>query len=123
MSAASRGKALVVEDDGIVADLLAHMLQAIGYAEIHQAATVDEALKQIETAPPAIAILDVNLRGAPAHPVAVRLRGLGIPFVVATGFDPKKLPSTFSDAVILRKPFHRSDLEKAIEQVQQPRQG
>lgn len=122
MSAAARGKALVVEDDGIVADLLARMLEAIGYADIHHAATVDEALEQIERAPPAIAILDVNLRGAPAHPVAVRLRGRGIPFVVATGFDPKTLPSTFSGAVILRKPFHRSDLERAIEQVRGQRQ-
>jgi CheY-like chemotaxis protein len=123
VSATSRGKVLVVEDEGIVADLLTNMLEAIGYAEVGHAATVDEALEQIERAPPAIAILDVNLRGAPAHPVANRLRALAIPFVVATGFDPRKLPHSFSGAVVLRKPFHRQDLEQAIVQAQQARTG
>jgi DNA-binding response OmpR family regulator len=117
----SPGKVLVVEDEGVVADLLESMLSAIGYADVQHAATVDEALEQIAQAPPAIAILDVNLRGAPAHPVATKLRALEIPFVVATGFDPGKLPSSFTGAVVLRKPFHRQDLEKAIVQVRQAR--
>jgi len=114
-----RGEVLVVEDEGVVADLLADMLEAIGYADVRRAATVDEALDQIERSPPVIAILDVNLRGAPAHPVATKLKALDIPFVVATGFDPKKLPHSFAGAVVLRKPFQRQDLEKAIIQVQQ----
>jgi len=120
VSGDARGKALVVEDEDVVSDLLADMLAAIGYAEVAQVSTIDEALHHIEQSPPSIAVLDVNLRGAPAHPVAVRLRGLGIPFVVATGFDPKKLPSSFSGTVVLRKPFHRQDLEKAIDQVSNP---
>jgi DNA-binding response OmpR family regulator len=118
VSTTPHGKVLVVEDEGVVADLLEDMLEAIGYADVRHAATVDEALEEIEKSPPVIAILDVNLRGAPAHPVATRLRALEIPFVVATGFDPKKLPSSFNGAVVLRKPFQRQDLEAAITQVQ-----
>jgi CheY-like chemotaxis protein len=50
------------------------------------------------------AILDMNLRGDMAYPVADRLAEAGIPFVIATGYNSASLPERFSEAPRVEKP-------------------
>jgi len=109
-----RDGVLLVEDDEDAADSIEGMLHDIGYRTVLRAETVEEALRQIQTAVPRIAVLDASLHGKPAHAVASQLAESAVPFVVSTGFDPKTLPGAFRHGVPLRKPYDRKELYTAL---------
>ena len=86
-SPAPRGRrlsVLVVEDEFLIALDLETILQTHGHTVVGLVGTVESALALLDDARPDVAVLDVNLRGKPAVPVAQRLRTLQIPFVVAS---------------------------------------
>jgi DNA-binding response OmpR family regulator len=60
------------------------------------------------------AILDMNLRGDMAFPIADRLKEAGIPFLIATGYNSASLPERFSNVPRLEKPFNPSEVVAAI---------
>jgi CheY-like chemotaxis protein len=60
------------------------------------------------------AVLDVNLGGSYAYPLAEQLRSQGIPFVFLTGYSQDTLDERFGDVPILRKPVERDALETAL---------
>ena len=86
---------LVLEDEFLLAMDLELLLEGQGYRVLGPAATVAEALRLLDGgAPggvPGVALLDVNLRGEAATPVAERLRALGVPFVLASAYDGDRL--------------------------------
>ena len=112
-----RRVAFVIEDDTTVAPLIEDMLRSIGYTEVWHAETVAGALLILGYHRPDIAVLDTNLLGVPAYRVAQRLNEIDVPFVVATGYDPAKLPDLLRSTVILRKPFGAAELASALESV------
>jgi two-component system, response regulator PdtaR len=77
---------LIVEDEFLIALDLKDMLERNGHSVIGPAASVDAALRLLETERPDVAVLDMNLRGRLVTPVAERLRGVGIPFVVSSAY-------------------------------------
>jgi DNA-binding response OmpR family regulator len=90
----SRGPlVLVVEDEALIALDLELLLGRHGWRVLGPAATVAQALRLLEGGGevPAVALLDANLRGEPATPVAERLRALRVPFVVASAYDGARL--------------------------------
>ena len=66
---------------------------------------MSDALAAIEAGPPSAAILDVNLGGEQVYPVARALRERGIPFMFATGYGERRLPSEFEGERTLQKPY------------------
>jgi len=109
-------RVLIVEDEDLVAKAVAEMLTDLGCSEVHHTDNVEAALQSIDAIRPAIVILDASLRGIAAYRVAVRLKEYGIPFIVATGFDAKRLPDEFSFGIPLRKPYGMADLVQALEE-------
>jgi DNA-binding response OmpR family regulator len=90
----SRGRlVLVVEDEALLALDLEARLGRHGWRVLGPAATVAQALRLLEGGGPLpdVALLDANLRGEMATPVAERLRALGVPFVVASAYDGARL--------------------------------
>jgi ActR/RegA family two-component response regulator len=79
-------RVLIVEDDNILAMNLVEELAAEGAKAIGPAGTVDGALKAIKNADMDGAIVDINLGGNAAFPVADALADRHIPFVFATGY-------------------------------------
>ena len=76
---------LVLDDEPIILMDFEFALEDAG-ARILDPRSVREALDLIERDPPDAAILDVNLgRDSTCAPVALRLRDLGVPFVLHTG--------------------------------------
>ena len=76
---------LVLDDEPIILMDFEFALEDQG-AEVLDARSVAEALEVIAARVPDAAILDVNLgRGATCAPVALRLRELGVPFLLHTG--------------------------------------
>lgn len=96
---------LVVEDDYMLATDLAEALRAHGAKVIGQAASVEDALKLVASADGIHgALIDPDLGGEPAFPVADALRQGGVPFAFVTGYDAWAIPKGYADAPYFEKP-------------------
>ncbi|MCA0305455.1 MAG: hypothetical protein LCH95_23895 [Proteobacteria bacterium] len=104
MAAAGPARILVVEDEFLVALELESILSAGGLEVLGPASTVGAALEIIAGHRPDAAVLDVDLRGESVTPVAVALRRLEVPFVLATAYRADDLPDALRGAVNMGKP-------------------
>jgi len=105
---------LVVEDESIISFLLEDMLAALGCGAVQHAGSVATALARIGEETPDLAVLDVNLAGEPAYPIAEALDELNVPFVFATGYGASGLPVNWSTHPVVQKPFTIQGLEAAL---------
>jgi CheY-like chemotaxis protein len=96
---------LIVEDEYYVADDLARALQGLGATVLGPVATLEEAERLVAEGRFDCAVLDMNLRGEMAFPIADRLEAEGIPFVVASGYNSASLPDRFSAVPRVEKPY------------------
>jgi DNA-binding response OmpR family regulator len=110
-------RALIVEDEPLVAELLEDMLREAGYEIAASVGALDKAMALLETVTCDFAILDINLRGRSTEPVAAVLRGRGVPFLFVSGYGTAQLSQQFLDAPLLSKPFRDEQLIKAIQAV------
>jgi CheY-like chemotaxis protein len=104
-----------VEDDYIVASDLARALEERGAEVIGPAGSIGAALKLI-TEQNALdgAVLDVDLRGQRAYPLADALRVAGVPFVFTTGYDEWIIPNIYAAVPRLEKPVDIRALLRAL---------
>lgn len=106
---------LVVEDEYLLADDLAARFRAHGASVVGPAASVDDALDLLGgDAPVDGAVLDVNLQGEKAFPVADLLVERNVPFVFATGYDGSAIPSRFAGVTLCEKPVDAAKLMVAL---------
>lgn len=105
---------LIVEDETMVAMLLEEMLLDLGCQVVGPARTVDMALATIESEKFDGAIVDVNLRGTRADPIAAALKDRGVPFVFATGYGQAGIDERFMDVPVIQKPFEITTLEAIL---------
>ncbi len=99
------GRILVVEDEFLLADHIAELLENNGHEVIGPAGTLDEAVALASRAQIDAALLDVNIVGGPIDAVAEALADRGIPFFFVTAERREHLPSGFRDKGIVAKPF------------------
>ena len=96
---------LVVEDDYAIASDLEEALEAHGAQVIGPAGTVADALELIAAQGEIHgAVLDIDLHGERAYPVADALRARGVPFVFATGYDAWIIPDAYAEVPRCEKP-------------------
>ena len=116
MTAALAGRRLlVVEDDYFLADTLARALAAQGAEVIGPVSNVDAALDLVDdTNDLDGAVVDLNLQGEMAFPVADALREREIPFVFATGYDTIAIPPRYSAAPRCEKPTDLATIARAL---------
>lgn len=106
---------LVVEDEFFLADELARSLTASGADVIGPVSNVDDALDLVdETAQLDGAVLDLNLQGVMAYPVADALRERAVPFVFATGYDALAIPPDYADVPRFEKPIEAAKIARAL---------
>ncbi len=105
---------MIVEDDSMISMLLEEMLNELGCTDVCHAADAAGALALIDSKPPCIALLDVNLGGDSVDSVVERLSGAGIPFVFATGYGRSGVPAKWSTRQVLQKPFRLEALSDAL---------
>jgi CheY-like chemotaxis protein len=106
---------LIVEDEALVAMLLADFLEELGCSVAAQASSVDEGLERLKDTRFDLAVLDVNLRGQRVWPIADVLQEQGKPFVLATGYDGEQTQHRYPQAVILAKPYDLQAVQKILE--------
>jgi len=104
---------LVVEDEPMIRMLLEDMLGELGYTVAAEAARIEEALEATKNADFDLAILDANLNGQPASPVADALVTRGTPFVFATGYGD--VPEPYRGRPMLTKPFQMDGLKQMLQ--------
>ncbi len=106
---------LVVEDEYLIAVSLQDALENAGAVVVGPAPSVDKAIKQIESDPHIdAAILDVNLGGMLAYPVADMLVAKNIPFVFTSGYEDNLLKSRYSQVKNCPKPYQFRAMEEAL---------
>ena len=106
---------LVVEDEPLIAMMLEDFLETLGHKVHASCDSVDQAIVEAEKGGFDIAILDVNLGGETAWPVARKLREKQIPFVIATGGHVDPPPAEFANEPVIEKPYTVDRVSPALE--------
>jgi DNA-binding NarL/FixJ family response regulator len=109
-------RVMIVEDEMLVAMELENLLAEQGCAVVGPAPTADRALALLGEGLPDAAILDVNLNGHTAVPVAMALSAQGVPFVLATGYGNALQPE-LKGAPRVDKPVDHEQLVRALTQL------
>lgn len=104
-------RVMVVEDEALVALVLADQLAELGLSVVGPCSSVAEAKAVADEGDFEAAILDVNLGGELVYPVADLLSARGIPFVFVTGYGRESIDRRFADIPVLEKPVERESLE------------
>ena len=102
---------MLLEDQILIAMDVESTLADRGFTSVSTVNSVAEALKLVNRAPPAIAILDISLGDGTSLPVAEELALRRIPFIFATGYgDGGIIPDRFADVPVIRKPYEAEAL-------------
>ena len=109
---------LVVEDEYLLADALASELEDRGAVVLGPAPSIKRALALLEReASLDGAILDLNLGGEPAFPVADALIDRGVPLIFTTGYDAAAIPERFTQIPRCEKPIGIGRITAALGRV------
>ena len=115
----SKLTALLVEDEPLVAMMIADVLADFDFDVIGPFANVENAMSAVDGAKMDVALLDVNLAGEMVYPVAAKLRQRGVPFIFMTGYSSDSISGQFLDAPVLKKPLDEVQLYQTIRHVTQ----
>lgn len=109
---------LVVEDEFFIAQEIADVLKAAGFALLGPCPTVAAALVKLADGQSCdAALLDASLRHESSLPVAEALAMRGIPFAVVTGFSADQLPARMAAAPVLTKPVRGEELIRMVREL------
>jgi CheY-like chemotaxis protein len=110
-------RALLVEDQTIIALDTESMLLELGAATVHSFTTGDAAIAWLGTAELDVGVLDVSLGSATSFPVAELLVQRAVPFIFTTGYgDSTMFPPHLLNVPIVRKPYAIESLARALVQ-------
>src|SRR5690606_31924535 len=110
-------KVLVVEDNFLLADVIADTLREYGCEVVGPAGDVAMAVKLAREAELDGAVLDLNLYGEFCFPVAAALTERSVPYLFLTGYDTKHvIPAEYRSIRRLSKPVDPVGLSQAAEQ-------
>jgi len=116
----SRLRALIVEDEALVADELSERLSRLGFSVIGTADSAEQGIAIATREHPDLILMDIRLKGKKDGVQAAdeirRHMDVSIVYVTALSDDStvERARRTDHDGFLL-KPFHRSDLQSAIE--------
>ncbi|MBX7482891.1 HWE histidine kinase domain-containing protein [Qipengyuania qiaonensis] len=106
---------LLVEDSMIIALDAEDCLKDLGISDVRIESSVAGALDGLAKSQPAMAILDYNLGKENSEPVAAKLKELGIPFWLATGYgEMQDRLDELGAAGLLTKPYGRDELVEVM---------
>jgi CheY-like chemotaxis protein len=123
VSGANTKRVLIVDDDPEIRDVVAAMLESIGFS-VWTADGASVAIALIETEAPDAILTDIHMAEGDGFELmnAVRDRGLSIPIVAMSGgsstlsgTDHLELARKLGAAAIVDKPFRKAHLAEAID--------
>ena len=105
---------LIVEDEPLIALNLEELLVDAGFNIAAIAGKLEKALALIESGACDAAIIDANLAGVSASPLASALTARGLPFIVLSGYSREQLDGSFPGALFIQKPCRPAQLIQAL---------
>ena len=109
-------RVLVVEDEMMLMMMVEDLLLSEGY-DVVTAGRMPPAMDAACNRDLDAAILDINLGGESAIPLADALSKRGIPIVFASGYGAAILPDRYRACTMLQKPYLPEDLLIALDGV------
>ena len=103
-------RALIVEDERLIALTLEDCLRGIGITNIEMAHSLEGGLRAAWSRRFDIAILDVNLGDGRSDDIADILHKHGTPFLFSTGYGRAGVSSRFSAYPVVTKPCALSEI-------------
>ena len=110
-------RVLVVEDEYYIADDVRRLLDDAGAEVIGPYADFKQAEAAIGEISFDCAILDLNLQGQSAAPIADRLIKQGKSFAIATGYGSSAVPERLQQVPRIEKPFDPPALLQLVAQI------
>lgn len=107
-------RVLIVEDEIPAAMLVEDAVEGGGHTVAQLATNISSAIAAASTGLFDVALLDLNLHGQKAHALPVILKRRGKPFAFVTGYGEAGVPSEFSDAPVVHKPFAADEILSAL---------
>ena len=108
-------RVLVIEDNALIAMLLSEMLTGMGHFVCATAATESEAVVAAAHYGPDLMIVDAGLgQGSGVSAVEEILRAGPVAHLFISG-DAEKVQTRQPGAVVVRKPFRKAELARAID--------
>ena len=107
-------RVLVVEDEAMVSMMLEDMLAELGCEVVGPAPSLSAGLELARAAAIDAAVLDVNLAGEKAFPIADALAERGIPFIYATGYGRAGLREADVSRPVVQKPYSAQELARTL---------
>ncbi len=108
-------RVMIVEDEFIIADEIAMIVEGAGHAVVGPVASVEDATAMLGTDRPDFAIIDANLRGQSSSQLARSLAGMEIPFCVCTGYRLDDLQPAFGEVTVIQKPVRDKALKSVLD--------
>ena len=103
-------RVLIVEDRYLIASDLEAEVRELAGEVIGPVRSVELGLHSLAAERFDLALLDINLDGETAYPLAQALSDAGKPFLFVTGYDDWALPPEWREWPRLRKPVNRTKL-------------
>lgn len=108
---------LIVEDEAMLAFGLEQDLLDAGYTTVGPARSLQAAQKAVVDESFHFAILDINLNGELAYPVADELARRGVPFIFVSGYGTESIPEEYRAFPRLSKPYDPAHLLRELERL------
>ena len=108
---------IIIDDEFMITKAISESLKQSGHHIAGTAGNVARGLALCEESDIDLAIIDLNLNGASAEPLAMKLMDRNIPTLVISGSGAEKMPRWASG--FLAKPFSPHDLLEVIESIRQ----
>jgi CheY-like chemotaxis protein len=115
----SESRVLVVDDDPDLVQLIAGMLEILGYP-VESARNGAEALESVEENPPSLVVLDSRMpvMDGKGFAQALKDRGVRIPILVISGFaNAQQFAADIGADGYLTKPFELTDLLATVQRL------
>ncbi len=107
-----RKRVLLVEDESLIAMMMDQVLRELDFDVVGPFGTVREALAAIERESIDAGLLDINLGGEMAYPVARLLQARKVPFAFMTGYGAETTAAPFPGVRTFQKPLDREMLRE-----------
>jgi DNA-binding NtrC family response regulator len=114
-------RVLLVEDEYYIADDIRRTLIAAGAEVVGPFSTVAKAQAAVDDGAFDCAVIDLNLHGESAVPLAERLTRQGKSFAIATGYGSPAVPDGLKAVSRIEKPFDPPALLSLVGQLSSPR--
>ena len=112
---------LVIEDESLIALLIADALEEAGASIVGPCYTLTECVSAARGEEIDAAVVDVDLAGEDVFPAAEELQRRNIPFVFHTAHgEREELQSRFDGVPVCRKPVDMDELVKVIARIARP---